>query len=141
MSRQLIVGPVAVALAAAAVAAPASAFVVPYQAPPTAGKRLVCTNSHGLKVAGRLPVHFTIQAIKGARPTAAQLSCNRAYAVVKTGFGFLGANASRSLGKSKKVGGDTYTFDRQPITRGASGPTYAWSGASTVIDLQIPTGA
>ncbi len=140
MPRPLTFGPLATLLASLAVAAPAGAFVVPYQAPPTSGKRVTCTNNHGLKIAGRLSVHWTVQSIKGARPTSGALSCNRAYAVVKAGFSFLGANAAKSLGKSKRVDGALYTFDRQPITAGASGPTYAWAGDSTVIDIQNPTG-
>lgn len=141
MPRPLILGPVLALLASLAVAAPAYAFTVPYQAPPTAGKVVTCSANHGLKIAGRLPVHWTIQAIKGAHPTSAALSCNRAYAVVKAGFSYLGANAAKSLGKTKKVGGAIYTFDRQPLAQGASGPTYAWAGDSTVIFIQSPTGA
>jgi len=141
MPRKLLAGPMAAALVALAMAAPAGAFVVPHQAPPTGGKLVKCTNNHGLKVSGRLSVHFTVQGIKGAKPTSAALSCNRAYAVVKAGFGFLGANAAKSLGKSKTVGGAAYIFDEQPFVKGESGPGYAFSGASTVINLQIPTGS
>ncbi len=141
MPRQLIAGPAAVALAGLAVAAPAAAFTVPFQAPPTSGKVIICTNDHGLKVAGRLPVHWTVQSIKGAHPPSGALSCNQAYDVVKAGFSYLGARAAKSLGKTKKVSGAIYTFDQQPVVRGASGPAYAWAGDSTVIDLQIPSGA
>ena len=140
MPRPLYLGPPAALLASLVAAASAGAFVVPYQAPPTSGKRVTCPNNHGLKIAGRLSVHWTVQSIKGARPTSAALSCNRAYDVVKAGFSFLGSSSARSLGKTKRVDGAIYTFDRQPITRGASGPTYAWAGDSTVIDIQNPTG-
>jgi hypothetical protein len=141
MPRQLIAGPMAAALASLVVVAPAGALNVPFGAPPTSGKVVTCSNDHGLKVSGRLPVHWTVQSIKGGHPTSTALSCNQAYAVVKAGLSFLGANAAKSLGKTKRVNGVTYTFDQRPIARGASGPTYAWAGDSTVIDLQISTGA
>jgi len=89
MPRPLLVGPMAAVVAAIAFAAPAGAFVVPNQAPATSGKIYAC-NNHGLKL-GRQSVRFTIATIKGGHPTAAELNCNRAYGVVKTGLGFLGA--------------------------------------------------
>jgi hypothetical protein len=136
MPRRLVAGPLAAAvLASLALAVPAGAFVVPFQAPATSGKVYAC-NNHGLKASGKR-VRFTIATIKGGHPTKAQLNCNRAYGVVKTGLAFLGAKAAKSLGKSKRVNGDIYTFDEQPIVKGQRSPSYAWSGASTVIDVSV----
>lgn len=135
MPRPPLVGPLVAVVAAIAFAAPAGAFVVPHQAPATSGKVYAC-NNHGLKL-GRRPVRFTIATIKGAHPTKAQLNCNRAYGVVKTGLGLIGANAAKSLGKSKKVNGDIYILDEQPFVKGERSAAYAWSGASTVIDVSV----